>query len=78
MKTMKKKGGGTMENNVKKLTPNDLQGLSGGYDLEDLSPEELMEWNNLVKTWCDARGEEQDLAWQAMMHFNDRMKAKYD
>lgn len=67
-----------MENNVKKLTPNDLQGLSGGYELEDLSPEELNEWNNLVKAWADAKeGGVASPTWQAMMDFKKRMEAKY-
>ena len=32
-----------MENSVKKLTPDDLQALSGGYELEDLNQEEMNE-----------------------------------
>lgn len=39
-----------MENNMKKLTPDDLQGLAGGWQDEDLTQEERDEWYTLVQT----------------------------
>ena len=65
---------GTMEDNVKKLTPNDLQGLAGGWQDEDLTPEERDEWYTLVQTYQDARRSEAGgPAWEAMMKFKQNM-----
>ena len=65
-----------MEDHMKKLTPDDLQGLAGGYTLDDLSKEEMDEWNSLVNTWLDSP-ERGNPAREAMMDFHKRMEAKY-
>ena len=39
----------------------------------------MNEWNKLVNTWLELlpQSEEANSAWQAMLSFSERMKAKY-
>ena len=72
-----------MEDNVKKLTPDDLQGLAGGWqDNENVTQEERDQWDALFKAYRDAMNrhdfEAAGPAFEAMMKFNDKMIAEYD
>ena len=57
----------------------DLKQVSGGWYKEDLSPEELAEYERLIHAWVDAPEHSpiEDAALDALNAFDEAMNAKY-